>query len=162
MNNNSKFTCRPKSTYPTYDMYATNQPSLPSDNKADRPAISDAYITAQSHVKKSNFRYGGQETTYDVIYCVKNANKTIDAHEPLLWIYIQTEDSRSLGDYVFYSIADAIESAKKRITLKKTSKSTWSGKAYIYSRDAVTKEEFLVATVVATKTIKWFYKEDKN
>ena len=143
-----------------FDEY--NKVMLPKDNTTNKvyPAVSDAYIAAQTHVKTSNFRYGGQETTYEVNYCIKNANKTIDVREPLLWIYIQAADSCSIGDYVFYSIADAIEAAKKRIKLVKAGKSRWSGKAYIYSRDAATKEEFLVATVVATKTLRWFYKED--
>lgn len=143
----------------------TNKVTLPSDGgylKAKGDKISDAYINAQSNMSTPKFKFGGKTETCDVKFCTANANKTIDMQNGYMWFYLQASDSRSEGAYIYQSIDAVIASAKKRVALTKSGKNAWAGKVYIYSRDAATKEEFLVATVEATKSIRWIPNEKKG
>lgn len=143
----------------------TNKITLPSDGgylKAKGDKLSDDYINAQSSASTPKFKFGGKTETCDVKFCTANANKTIDMQNGYMWFYLQASDSRSEGSYIYPSIDAVIASAKKRVTLTKSGKNAWAGKCYIYSRDAATKEEFLVATVEATKSIRWIPNEKKG
>lgn len=143
----------------------TNKVVLPSDGgylKAKGDKLSDAYINAQSSMSTPKFKFGGKTETCAVKFCVANASKTIDMQNGYMWFYLQASDSRSEGGYLYTSIDAVIASAKKRVALTKAGKNAWAGKVYIYSRDAATKEEFLVATVEATKSIRWIPNEKKG
>lgn len=142
-----------------------NRITLPTDVSVKKQAHSPEYLAAQqSSAKKSKFEFAGKDLKENVKWCLKNNDKKIDARGDMLWFYLLGEDFRTEGNYVFRTPLDAVEAAKRRVVFKKsaTEKSTWTGKTYVYSRDAETKEEFLVATVETTKKLHWKYIDEKG
>lgn len=140
-----------------------NRVNLPTDNKVNRPTQTKTVIPVtdtDAFDYKKFMRIPNESAS--VRYCAANAQKTIDTKGTMVWAYLQGEESRTQPGYVYKDPFEAVEAAKRFTTLKKTAKNTWSGKTYVYSRDAETQKEFLVATVEITKVVKWIPRKDED
>lgn len=143
---NSKFTARPKSIYPTYDLWADNKPILPGDyHDSSRPAPTPATDAVPS--KQIIMIKGRLETKIQWLNAPGKVMKIDKNNMPLLGIKFV---DRRTDPIPYRSVLDVFNKLECKLELKMNkAERRMQASCRIYAIDEDTNEEFDIAVFTA-------------
>lgn len=143
---NSKFTARPKNTYPTYDLWADNKPILPGDyHDNSRPAPTPATDAVPG--KQIIMIKGRLETKIQWLNAPGKVMKIDKNNMPLLGIKFV---DRRTDPIPYRSVLDVFNKLECKLELKMNkAERRMQASCRIYAIDEDTNEEFDIAVFTA-------------